>query len=101
MNSIIDVSEIKPESQEQYIKIMRKLNIEDWNIWLKEERDTTVTGLLCLKLLGGIFTELMEIGDIEKMIGEFFKIDGEVVQVGFDRFKFYLEGKLIYTVSGF
>lgn len=98
-NSIIDTDDIKEDSKESYIRIMRNINIEDWNIWLKEEKENSYTGLVALELLGESYSTAIEINAIEKIMDELFGMGGEVECIGNDIHKFYIDGRLIYTVS--
>lgn len=98
-NSIIDTTNIKEDTKESYIKMMRIINMEDWNIWIKEELEKSLTGLVTLELLGENYSTAMEIDKVKCIINELFKNGGEVECCGEDLFKFYLEGRLIYTVS--
>lgn len=99
VKTIINLDGIKPNAQESYIKIMRDIAIEDWKLWLREEKELSYTDLVSLELFSGGYHTAMTINETEILTDELFKNGGEVVYIGEDIHKFYLNKNLIYTVG--
>lgn len=96
--SIIDTTDIKLDFQEDYIKIMRDITIQDWKLWLENEKEVSYTNLVELELFSGGYNTAMTIEDVEVLTDELFKNGGEVDYIDDGIHKFYLNKNLIYIV---